>query len=283
MVPNPLLGVLLLAFGGFAAGSFYAPLKKVRGWAWESFWLVMGVAAWLVTPWVVAWLTTPRLLEVLANSPGNAFRWCFLFGLLWGVGGLTFGLSVRYLGMGLGFAAALGFCMAFGTLVPPIYIGLAGHDENWATMQALLTTPGGQTVLAGIAVCLGGIALCGRASMYKEAELTDEQKRGVADEFALGKGFAVAAIAGVLSACFAFGLAAGRPIAEVARTMDTPPLFVNNVVLVIILWGGFATNAVWCLILNAKNRSLSDYLRGPAGRPACTAVDNGLQRHHVRE
>ncbi len=276
MTPNPLLGVLLLACGGFAAGSFYAPLKKVRGWAWESFWLVMGVAAWLAAPWLAAWLTTPRLGAVLAESPRNALMWCIIFGLLWGVGGLTFGLSVRYLGMGLGFAAALGFCMAFGTLMPPVYDGLAGQGEGWATLSALFTTAGGQIVLGGIAVCLAGIGLCGWASMNREAELTDEQKRGVANEFALGKGFAVAAIAGILSACFAFGLAAGRPIAEVARAMDTPPVFVNNAVLVVILIGGFTTNAVWCLALKVKNGSLVDYWRGPAARQTANYLLSAL-------
>jgi len=124
MTPNPLMGILLHAIGGFAAGSFYAPLKKVERWAWESFWLVMGLAAWLAAPWFVAWLTTPRLGEVLSNSPSDVVGRCILFGVLWGLGNLTFGLSVRYLGMALGYAVALGFCMVFGTLVPPIYAGL---------------------------------------------------------------------------------------------------------------------------------------------------------------
>ena len=263
MIVNPLLGVLLHAIGGFSAGSFYAPLKKVHRWAWESFWLVMGLAAWLGAPWIVAWLTTPRLGEVLAHSPANAVRWCILFGLLWGLGNLTFGLSVRYLGMALGYAVAIGFCMGLGTLVPPIYNGLTGNEDDWAKLLAMFITPAGQTVLAGVAVCLAGIGLCGCAGMSKESELTDEQKKETIEEFALSRGFAVAATAGILSACFAFGLAAGKPIAEISRNMDTPPVFSNNAVLVVILIGGFASNVTWCIILNVKNRSFGDYVSGP--------------------
>ena len=68
MLPNPLLGILLHAIGGFAAGSFYAPLKKVERWAWESFWLVMGLAAWLAAPWIVALITIPRSVECLGRQ-----------------------------------------------------------------------------------------------------------------------------------------------------------------------------------------------------------------------
>lgn len=266
MPPNPALGVFLHAVGGFAAGTFYVPLKQVRQWAWESFWLVMGLAAWLVTPWLVAWLTTPRLFDALLASPSSAVLPAITFGALWGVGNLTFGLSVRYLGMALGFAAALGFCMAFGTLVPPLFRGVFGSPADREALLALFTTLSGLIVLGGVAVCLAGIALCGLAGMSKESELSTEQKRATVAEFALTRGFLVAACSGILSACFAFGLAAGKPIAEVARSMGTSDVFSNNIVLVVILIGGFASNAIWCISLNLRKGTFRDYLRGPPGR-----------------
>ena len=266
MIPGPLLGVLLHAIGGFAAGSFYAPLKKVERWAWESFWLVMGLAAWLAAPWIVTWLTTPRLWEVFCKSSLSDLWVCVLFGLLWGLGNLTFGLSVRFLGMALGYAVALGFCMVFGTLVPPIYAGLTGGEEDWAKLVAIFTTPAGQAVLTGIVFCLAGIGMCGKAGMRKEAELTEHQKKESVAEFSLGKGFAVAMAAGVLSACFAFGLSAGKSIAALSAEMGTAPIFANNVVLVAILIGGFASNVVWCVILNLKNKTYKDYFSGKTGQ-----------------
>ncbi len=262
MSTDPFGGVMLHAVGSFAAGSFYAPLRKVQQWAWESFWLVMGVAAWIVAPWVVAAVTTPELLYVLQSSPPKALALAVLFGLLWGVGGLTFGLSVRYLGMALGYSVALGFCMTFGTLIPPIVKGQFGQ---------IISTCSGQLVLVGVAICLTGIALCGMAGVWRERELAaarieDRQRQESNGEPTLGKGFLVATISGILSACFAFGLAVGKPIADAAIALGTQELYSNNAVLVVILIGGFTTNALWCLALGARNRSFADYVSGPAGR-----------------
>lgn len=266
MSSNPFLGVFLHAVGGLAAGSFYAPLKSVRAWAWESLWLIMGLAAWIVAPWVVALLTTPRLLDVLAGSPARAWCMAIMFGLLWGLGNLTFGLSVRFLGMALGYAVVLGFCMTFGTLLPPLYNGFFGTEEDYVKLVNLFTTTAGQTVLAGVVVCLAGIGVCGLAGILKERELSDAEKKATVAEFALGKGFAVATMAGILSACFAFGLAAGKPIAEVSIDMGTAEVFSNNAVLVVILIGGFVSNATWCLVLNIRKRTYVDYFRGPLGQ-----------------
>ncbi|NOY42798.1 MAG: L-rhamnose/proton symporter RhaT [Planctomycetes bacterium] len=257
MTPQPLLGIFLHALGGSASASFYVPLKKVDKWAWECFWLVMGVAAWLIAPWGVALITTPDLFQVLCSSKPEVLGLTMLFGLFWGVGGLTFGLSVRYLGMALGYAVALGFCMLVGTLVPPLHEGRLGE---------IAATPSGQMILAGVVTCMGGIAICGLAGVYREGELTDRQENGTGEEFALTKGFAVAITAGILSACFAFGLAAGKPIAELAKNAGAEPLYQNNSVLVVILLGGFITNAVWCLLLNVKNRSFRDYVQGAPGK-----------------
>jgi len=259
MPSNPLLGVIFHAIGGFAAGSFYAPIKKVGGWAWESAWMVLGLSAWLVTPWVVALATTPQLARVLRESPPSALLYAYLFGVLWGIGGLTFGLTMRYLGVGLGVAVALGFCMTFGTLVPPIFDGTIGE---------IVATTSGRTVLGGIATCLLGIMVCGAAGIRKEGELTTEDKAESVGEFAIGKGLAVAMVSGILSSCFAYALAAGKPIGAVALKYDVNPLLENNASLAIILAGGLTTNAVWCIILNFKNRSFGDYVTGPAWRQA---------------
>ena len=256
-MPNPLLGILLHAIGGFAAGSFYAPLKKVRRWAWESSWLVLGIAAWLVSPWVVAYITTPDLLGVLGRADWGVLRWTCLWGLLWGIGGLTYGLAVRYLGMALGCTVALAFCMLFGTLIPPLQNGeLAEMAGLWS----------GQVIFAGLAVCLLGIVVCGWAGVRKDRELTVASDGARDQEFKLGWGLAVAVFAGIMSSCFAFGLDEGDPIAALAEAAGTKELYRNNVVLVVILIGGFTSNAVWCLILNFRNKTFGDYTRSLDGR-----------------
>jgi len=250
MDPNPALGVFLHALGGLAAGSFYIPFKKVRNWSWESYWLVGGFFSWIIAPWVLAFCTTPDVWGVLRASPLESLLLSYAFGVLWGVGGLTFGLSMRYLGMSLGYALALGFCAAFGTLIPPVFDGV---------LYGMLHQVSGLTVLAGVFVCLGGIAICGRAGVMKEVELSAEEKTASIAEFDFTKGVWVAVFAGVMSACMAFGIDAGGPIAEIAKEQGTPHLWQNTPVFVVILLGGFTTNLFWCLFLNWRNGSWGDY------------------------
>jgi L-rhamnose-H+ transport protein len=236
--------------GGFAAGSFYIPFKKVRNWAWESYWLVGGVFSWIIMPWLIAFITVPQLLPLLGKAPAASIIWSYVFGVLWGIGGLTFGLSMRYLGMSLGYAIALGFCAAFGTIIPPIFSG---------TFSDLVTNVSGFVILSGVLVCLAGIAICGWAGISKERELSTEQKRRSIKEFNFLQGLLVAIFAGIMSSCMAFGIAAGKPIASLAVEQGVWPLWQNSAVLVVVLAGGFTTNFIWCIILNIKNRSAKNY------------------------
>jgi len=256
MTPDPFLGVLLHAIGGLAAGSFYTPLRKVRRWSWESYWLLMGVMAWVVAPCVVAWLTTPRLFSVLADSPASSLGYAYLFGAVWGVGSATFGLTMRYLGIALGMAVALGFCAIFGTLIPPIFDGRLG---------AIASTDSGRIVLGGVALCMVGIAICGWAGVRKEREVSEEEKKEGVEEFALVKGLVVAVVAGVMSAGFAYGLTAAEPIAKVALEAGTDPLYQNNAGLVVVTAGGFTVNLLWCLWLARRNRSMGEWFHGASG------------------
>lgn len=251
MEANPALGILLHAIGGLAAASFYIPYKNVKGWAWESYWLVGGVFSWLVAPLVGAFIICPNLIETLTSAPPTSLFLTYVFGVLWGIGGLTFGLSMRYLGLSLGYALALGFCAAFGTIIPPIFTG--GFIE-------LLAELSGQITLAGVAVCLGGITICGWAGVRKERELSDEEKQATVKEFNFMKGVWVAVFAGVMSACMAFAFAAGKPILDSAVEHGAPPIFSNLPVLIVALFGGLSTNILWCIYLNAKNETIGDYV-----------------------
>jgi L-rhamnose-H+ transport protein len=263
---NPILGVIFHAIGGFAAGSFYAPCKRIKGWAWETYWLVLGMFAWIAAPLLTAWIVMPNFFEVFAAVPTTVLFWSYFFGVLWGIGGLTFGLTMRYLGISLGVSVALGFCAMFGTLIPPVYEQFFGDGSSGIpTFVELLTTTPGQVTLIGIGVCLIGIIICGKAGMMKEKGLSAEEKAESIKEFNFSKGIIVATFAGILSACMAFAFKAGAPIQAKTVDMGVTPVLSNIPLLVVILLGGFTTNCVWCLGLSFKNKTYSDYTNAPKG------------------
>jgi L-rhamnose-H+ transport protein len=253
-MPNPLVGVLFHWLGGLASASFYVPYRGVRHWSWETYWLVGGFFSWIIAPWLIAFLMTRDLLHVLSAAPSSTIFWAIFFGLLWGVGGLTFGLTMRYLGLSLGMAVVLGLCAAFGTLIPPIFTGVF--------VTQVLGTSSGRVILAGVFICLVGIACAGIAGICKERNMSPQQKKAVIKEFDLRKGLAVATLSGVMSACFAFGLAAGKPIRALTLRHGTPELWQGLPVLVVVLIGGFTTNFIWCLGLNIKNKTGFQYFTG---------------------
>lgn len=275
---GPILGVILHAIGGLAAGSFYIPFKMVRKWSWESYWLVGGFFSWIIAPWVAAMIACPNLLAVLGSTAWSDLFWCYFFGILWGVGGLTFGLSMRYLGMSLGYAISLGFCAVFGTLIPPLFDdkftdavkGGASLSSMAETVRAnfteKFTTTSGLVLLAGIGVCLIGIIVCGWAGMRKEREVGSAEKKATIREFSFVKGVWVAVFAGIMSSCMAMAFAAGKPIAEIAVAKGSPDLFKNFPILIVALAGGFTTNFLWCVQLNLRNRTGGDYVTGGARR-----------------
>lgn len=244
---NTLFGLLIIAVGSFCQSSSYVPIKKVREWSWESFWLSQGLFAWLVFPLLGALLAVPAggsLAGVIGADPAAAFK-AAGYGVLWGVGGLTFGLSMRYLGVALGQSISLGTCAAFGTLFPAIF---GGAD--------LFRGPG-LILLAGVAVTLAGIAVIGYAGSLRARSMSSDEKRAAVKDFALTKGLAVALLAGVMSACFNLGLEAGRSL----QLPEMNPLFAALPATWMVTLGGFATNAVYCLYQNAKNRTFGDYAR----------------------
>lgn len=254
-----LLGVIFHSIGGFAAGSFYMPFKKVKGWAWESYWIVGGIFSWLIIPALAAYLTLPGFSEIISNTDASTKTITFVMGLCWGIGGLTYGLGIRYLGMSLGNSIILGFCSAFGALVPSIYYDLYPSPGKVAFTD-MLSSSGGQLVLLGVLICLIGIGTLGKAGMIKEAAWAEKNKLSGNEEFNLIKGLIIATISGILSAFFNFGIEAGKPMANAAVAEGYNPLFQNNVIFVVLLWGGLTTNVIWSLILNIKNKTIGDYV-----------------------
>ncbi len=260
-----ILGVLFHFIGGFASGSFYIPYKKVKGWSWESFWIVGGLFSWLIVPPIAAYLTIPGFGDIIKNTPTSTLLATYVMGLLWGIGGLTYGLGVRYLGVSLGSSIILGLCSVFGALIPSIWYQYH-PTEGKDTISVLTGSSWGLTVIAGLFLCILGIIICGKAGGMKDKELGGSHTDASGSEFELGKGLILAIVSGVLSACFSFGIEAGTSMGNTANDIWKAAnpgqgefLYRNNVIFVVILWGGLTTNFIWCMILNARNKTFGDY------------------------
>ena len=239
-----LIGLIIIAVGAFCQSSCYVPINKIKSWSWESYWLVQGVFAWIVFPLMGAMLAVPEgrgLMELYAADP-EASLWTMFFGVLWGVGGLTFGLSMRYLGVALGQSIALGTCAGLGTILTPVF---TGNTQD-------LTTP----VVVGVVVTLAGIAVIGVAGNMKSKTLKKKKKKKAVKDFNFTKGIIVALLAGFMSACFNIGLGFGKDLNFGA---DTDPMFMTLPATLLVTLGGFVTNAVYCFYQNSKNHTWGDY------------------------
>ncbi len=242
---NTIIGLLIIAVGSFGQSSSYVPIKKVKEWSWESFWLTQGIFAWLVFPFLGALLAVPEgssLCHILSVDTAAALK-AMGYGVLWGIGGLTFGLSMRYLGVALGQSIALGTCSAFGTIIPAL---MKGTD---------LFSGSGLILLLGVCVTLAGIAIIGYAGSLRAQSMSEEERKAAVKDFALTKGLIVALTAGVMSACFALGLEAGEPLVVDGAS----ELFKTLPATLMVTCGGFLTNAAYCLYQNGKNKTFGDY------------------------
>ena len=276
MGPNPFLGVIFHWIGGFCSATNFIPFRQIKRWSWEVYWPIQGFAAWIIAPTVLATIFIPNAYGILhtayATNPKDVM-FAFLFGVLWGVGGITFGLAIRYLGIALGYAIALGLCAFFGTLVPPVY-----HRQ----IMTLAHQTSGQIILLGVVVCLIGVAVNGAAGYSKEKEITPEEKAEAGErDYNFGKGIAIAILAGFMSSFFAFGLDAGKPIGDLTATRliaagMTGRLVLKNLpILIVVLWGGFFTNFIWSAILIFQNGSVRQFFGQPGINPMRAAATSG--------
>jgi len=241
---NVIIGLSMLILGGISAGSSYVPLKGVKGWAWESLWAVQGVVAWLLLPLLLALVAAPHLGEVLRSTSFSTLITTYSFGFLWGLGGLAWGIAVRYIGLALGFSIATGFLSSLGTLVPIIAAG---------RLPEVMGSVSGKITLLSVGISLLGIFLCGVAGWRRDKESGKDQK------FQFRKGVLIALAAGVLGACFAFGITAGEPIRTHAIEAGCPPVWAASPIFFVELLGGITVNLLYCLMMNRRNRTFSDY------------------------
>ncbi len=249
------IGLLIIAVGAFCQSSCYVPINKIKEWSWESYWIVQGLFAWLILPVLGAFLAVPEghsLCELFSEGNDFSIWMTILFGVLWGVGGLTFGLSMRYLGVALGQSIALGTCAGLGTIMGPVLL-----DAFFPEMNAISALT--SSVIIGVVVTLVGIGIIGVAGSMKAASLSDEDKTSAVKDFNFPKGLVIAMLAGFMSGCFNVGLEFGK---DINFGDATNPMFRTLPATMLVTMGGFVTNAIYCFTQNTKNKTWSDYQNG---------------------
>jgi len=247
-----IIGLIIIAIGAFCQSSCYVPINKIKDWSWESYWFVQGVFAWLVFPLLGALLAVPSghsLTELFANADSFSLWMTVFFGVLWGVGGLTFGLSMRYLGVALGQSIALGTCAGLGTIMGPVLLNIYFPEQK--PLESLTAA-----VIIGVVVTLIGIAIIGLAGHMKAQSLSEEEKKQAVKDFNFPKGIVIALLAGFMSGCFNVGLEFGKNI-HFGELTD--PMYRTLPATLLVTLGGFVTNALYCFYQNSKNSTWVDY------------------------
>ena len=242
------LGLFLIFIGAFTSGSFAVPFGGVKGWKWENYWLSTGLFSFIILPIIVCLLLVNNFGGLIAAIPTSDLMAIFIMGAVYGIGSLTFGFSMRYLGLSLGYALALGLMAAIGTLVPPALDGRFGM---------LIDTFNGNMVLVGILISLVGIAGIAVAG-YQKDQFTSKEKTE-SSEFDFKKGVIAALLTGVLASAMSLGIERGIGVNKLAEQMGTNPLFSGNPTMLIMLLGTFVTTLVWCTYLMIKNKTLVEF------------------------
>jgi len=252
MEQNILFGLLLIATGAFSSGSFAIPFGKIKDWKWETYWLIFSTGAYILFPLAACLIFSPDFINILKTVHPSTILSVFLLGAVYGVGNLSFGLSLRYLGISLGYALSLGLMLAIGTLIPPLLDG---------RLRIMIDTSGGKLLITGVLVAVAGISLTGLSGYLKDRAVSDAGKKESVGEYNYFKGVVAALLVGVTGSAMSLGFEKGIPVAETARQMGVDPLFITMPVMLVLLSGTFVTTLGWCIFLGVSTGSVRDYVK----------------------
>jgi L-rhamnose-H+ transport protein len=254
---NIFFGILLIASGAFSSGSFAVPFGKIKGWNWETYWMIFSVGAYIIFPVIACLIFAPNFIEIISETDSKTIVAVFLLGAVYGVGNLSFGLALRYLGLSLGYALSLGLMLAIGTLIPPMLDG---------RLEIMLQKEGGMLLIWGVLVACFGIALSAWSGILKDKQVSDSAKKESVGEFNLGKGVLAAALVGVTGSAMSLGFERGLPITETAANAGVDALFIMMPLLVVLYAGTFVTTIFWCVFRGYKNYSLHNYVKAVSSK-----------------
>jgi len=249
---NILAGILLIATGAFSSGSFAVPFGKIKGWGWETYWMIFSTGAYIIFPLLACMIFAPGYFSIISKTDSQTLVTVFLLGAVYGIGNLSFGLALRYLGLSLGYALSLGLMLAIGTLIPPLLDG---------RLEIILQKESGMLLIYGVVIACLGIAMSAWSGILKDRQVSEAEKKKSIGEFNLVRGILASALVGVTGSAMSLGFERGLPITEIAAKMGVNDLFTMMPLLVVLFSGTFVTTIIWCGFLGFRNKSLSDYIK----------------------
>lgn len=252
MEKNIFFGLFLIAMGAFSSGSFAIPFGKIKGWEWESYWLIYSIGAYMIFPFIACLIFVPEFVNIYKAMPSGILLRVFVLGIIYGIGNLSFGLSLRYLGISLGYALSLGLMLAIGTLIPPLIDG---------RLRIMIARSGGSLLITGVLVACCGIALSGWAGFLKDKVISGSEKQRNISEFNFMKGLFAAILVGIAGSAMSLGFEQGLPINEYAGKAGVNLLFTTLPVMLLLLSGTLVTTIIWCIHLGLRNNSLRNFIK----------------------
>ena len=232
------LPFLLLIFASFFQGTFGLGMKYMNPMSWESWWVVHVLVAMILFPMIWAIIAIPDLFEIISNSPKDAIYLAMLFGFLWGIGGIMFGVSVPYIGLSLTMGIVMGLAGSAGSLIPLFQI------ENF------ISQPSFPYIIGGLLISLIGVAITAKAGIERDKLLNSDNKSSN-----IIKGILIAVTCGLLSSLLNVGFANATPIADKAQEYGVIARNSSLAAWVVVLWGAFIMNFGYAVFLLIKNKS----------------------------
>jgi L-rhamnose-H+ transport protein len=236
------LGITIIVLGGIANGCFALPMKFSQRWRWENTWLVFSVLALLVLPWALLTGFVPHPAEVYRSAPSHTVLYPLVFGALWGIAQVTFGLSIRAIGIAVAFAVVQGLQTPIGSLIPLLVF----HPTA-------LFHPRGFLLMASLPVLFLGLFLYAVAGRRREKEQHIAGGLTASQEGSFIGGLAIAVFTGVFGANLNLGFAFGGGLIQRSLQLGANQATSTYCVWALVLGAGFVPNFVYCVFLMFRN------------------------------
>ena len=245
-------GLILILVAGIFQGTWALGVKRSEPLSWEALWAPFSLIGMIIIPFVWVSIVIPDLRAVIEAVPSKVIWTPFIFGATWGIGAVTFGLAIKYIGMSLSYGINMGIASTIGALIP--FFQLDNLQSNLVV-----------AVVGGSVVVVIGIILITRAGILRE-KYQGKNEDQIVKEGHTRIGIILALIGGLSTAAFNVGFNAALPVVDVAVEMGATTANGSLIAWLFVLSGGFILNFAYAVFLLIKNKSYKTYAAKGSGK-----------------